>query len=84
MTDRVECLLADLAPLIGVRLPDAPAAVARMELGEVRNLLDGAGVGDRWPMLLLAYTLDEVRLAARHQAEVDWSAGGRRHRIAGL
>jgi len=75
-----EALLDVLAPIIGIRRPDALTAVAVMTLDDVERLLDGAGIADDWPTLQLANALEEVRQRARRQTERDWSAGGRRAR----
>jgi len=72
-------LLGALAPILGVRLPDAPAVVARMTLGEVIDRLAGAGIADDWPIRVLADALEDVRARAGRQTDVDRSIGGRRH-----
>jgi len=76
---RADDLLEALAPILGVRLPDAPAVVAFLSLDEAENFLAAAGIADDWPIRVLAAALDEMRERARRQTDVDRSIGGRRH-----
>jgi len=72
-------LLEALAPILGVRLPDAPAVVALLSLDEAENFLAASGLADDWPIRLLADALEEIRQRAGQQTDLDRSIGGRRH-----